>query len=164
MIQFNGSKLHDEQVFIPTTGYWISFVLKQLEEQSQLYRTFSFVLKAEDVQLPVGTYCLPIFNIDMVGVRTEHHLAVVPVSMDTQETIVTDYIQLARSFHHIQDELLQEKTIESDFFETVIEEGRYSLDVFLNEYVYHLQVENEAVVATRIFSLEREARKYVYHD
>lgn len=155
MIQFNGSKLHGEQIFIPTTGYWVSFVLKQLEEQSQLYRTFSFVLKAEDIQLPVGTYCLPIFNIDMVGVRTEHHLAVVPVSMDTQESIITDYIQLARSFHHIEDELLQEEIIESDFFETVIEEGRYSLDVFFNEYVYHLQVENEAVVSTRIYSLER---------
>lgn len=155
LVQFNGSKLRDEQIFIPTTGYWINFVLKQLEEQGQLYRTFSFVLKAEDVQLPVGTYCLPIFNIDMVGVRTEHHLAVVPVSIDTQESIETDYIQLARAFHHLQEELLQEETIESDVLEVVLEEGRYSLDVFLNEYVHHLQVENEAVVATRIFSLER---------
>jgi superfamily II DNA or RNA helicase len=159
---FNGSAAGDVNYhFLPPTGFWMKFILQKLEEKKHIFRVFTFSAPKHNSFLEVGQYIIPIFEIEVEGIKEEHHLAMVPIKMNDETVIECNYIQAARGFtgHLVQSEVNLEYSQEE--WETRIDNGRTQLESYMNQYVDNIRLENETIVSARILSLEKgsEARK-----
>lgn len=159
---FNGSSADDaDAIFLPPTGFWIKFILQRLEQEHHIFRTFTFSGRKSESFLPCGSYIIPIFEMEVEGIKVEHHLAIVPVNMESGQVFECNYIQAARHFTKPLEMNDIEPEYSQDELESWIDLGRSRLEVFMDEYVENIRLENDTIISTRIMSLEKgsEARK-----
>jgi hypothetical protein len=96
---FNGSTAGDGGAqFLPPTGFWIKFILQRLEQENNILRTFSFSTKESNSFLNSGCYIILIFEIEVEGIKVEHHLAMVPINMESMQVFEGNYVETARQF------------------------------------------------------------------
>lgn len=159
---FNGSIASEvDYTFLPPTGFWIKFILRKLEESNEIFRVFNFFAKKSNTFLDCGTYLIPIFEIEVEGLKLEHHLAMVPVNTEKEEVVELNFIQAARSFSNALEVNEGQPDVGQDELETWIDIGRSRLEEYMNQYVDNIRLENETLVSAQLLSLEKgsEARK-----
>ena len=156
---FNGSKVNDiEHAFLPPTGFWIRFILYSLENQRHIHRTFHYGMKAEDSFLDEGDYLIPIFEVEVEGIKSEYHLAAVPVDLNKEQVIQCNYIQSSRAFSKTHLKVEMEWEIDQDHLEKLINMGQSELEVFMDKHVENLQLENETLITTRVSALDKGSK------
>jgi SNF2 family DNA or RNA helicase len=159
---FNGSLAGDvDYSFLPPTGFWIRFILQKLEQENHIFRTFSFSTNKSDSFLESGTYLIPIFEMEVEGIKVEHHLAMVPINLESEQVIECNYIQAARYFTTSLEINESELMYGQEELETWIDIGRSQLELYMNHYTDTIRLENETIIFARVMSLEKgsEARK-----
>lgn len=153
VFQFNGSKYNELlEVFIPITGFWIRFVLAELENKSALYRVFRFAVSTKDIGMEVGNYCMPIFNIEVSGVHELNHIGIVPVCENTSTAVEVDYLEFSKQLSTAK---------EIDYFglhffthDEAIAEGQFVIEEFMGNYLEEIQLEQTILIETRIQAIE----------
>jgi SNF2 family DNA or RNA helicase len=160
---FNGSSSSDTDFhFLPPTGFWIKYILQKLEKDNQIYRAFNFTVRKSNSFLENGFYVIPIFEIEIEGMKVEHQLAMVPINLQTGLVTPCNYIEASRQFiqslEQSNSEFLQ---CDQDELESLIDQGRVELESYMSQYIENIRLENDTVIAARINSLERgsEVRK-----
>jgi SNF2 family DNA or RNA helicase len=159
---FNGSSASDvDFVFLPPTGFWIKFILQKLEQSNNIFRAFSFSIEKSHSFLETGSYIVPIFEIEVEGLKVEHQLAMVPIHMKSEKVVGCNYVQAARYFNNFLEENEIEPQYSQDELEAWIDKGRTELEQYMNQYTDNIRLENETIASARVLSLQKgsEMRK-----
>ena len=95
-VTFNGQEADEnpDRIFLSPTGYWSRFLVKKLELEKAIFKTFSF--SASNIGLPKGQYIVPFFEVKTVGIRTEIELLGIPVSINKKSVVEADFNNLPR--------------------------------------------------------------------
>ena len=159
---FNGSLAGEvDYSFLPPTGFWIKFILQKLEQDNHIFRTFTFSTNKSNSFLESGSYLIPIFEIEVEGIKVEHHLAMVPIDLESEQVIDCNYLQAARYFTTALEVNDSEQIYSQEELENWVDIGRSELELYMDQYTDNIRLENETIGSTRILSLEKgsEARK-----
>jgi len=86
---FNGSQAigYPEYIFLAPTGFWSKFLVKHLEFNGGIFKTFGFIISQKDVSLPVGEYLTFIYEVKMEGVKTEIDLLSISIDLNKKEIV-----------------------------------------------------------------------------
>ncbi|AOM83522.1 DEAD/DEAH box helicase [Salisediminibacterium beveridgei] len=156
---FNGSKANDSKhIFLPPAGFWMRFIIHTLENNNQIKRAFSYAIDYEDSFLEAGEYLIPIFEIAVEGIKSEHQLAVVPIDLNQEKVIPCNYIQSTREFSGRYSIIDVEWEFEQELLKELIDKGRIELEAFMNEHVENLRLENDTIVTAHIASLKKGSK------
>jgi len=157
-VVFNGNLAdqYADSVFLPPCGFWIKFLLHELESQGNIFRVFSFSRSGVDLSLEHGQYILPLFEIKLEGFRIELDIAAVPLRLKDGLIPSCNFRALSR--------LIGQKAINpnscSDFssindVNDLIDMCRHALEQQIEVDMEQLKAENRYRINTRINSLKR---------
>jgi len=157
-VVFNGNLAdqYADSVFLPPCGFWIKFLLHELESQGNIFRVFSFSRTGVDLSLENGQYILPLFEIKLEGFRIELDIAAVPLRLTDGLIPSCNYRALSR--------LIGQKAIDhlpcSDAssirdVNDLIDMCRSTLEQQIEVDMDQLKAENKYRINARINSLKR---------
>lgn len=153
VFQFNGSKYNELlEVFIPITGFWIRFVLAELENRSALYRVFRFAVSSKEIGMGSGNYCMPIFNIEVSGVQELNHIGMVPVCEKTGIAVDVDYLEFSKQLSNVEE--IDNFGLYFFTHDEAIAEGQFAIEEFMGNYLEEIQFEQTILIETRIQAIE----------
>ena len=94
---FDGSVAESlpDRKFLSPTGYWSCFLIKKLEQEKAIFKTFGFILHP-DSGIPKGDYVAFFFEVRMEGIKTEIEFMGIPVSVSSREVVETEFSGLPR--------------------------------------------------------------------
>lgn len=154
IFQFNGSQYDEsKETFIPITGYWIRFVLSELESEKSLYQIFKFALNAKDVNLPPGSYSIPIFNVEVSGMQESNHLGFVPVVGETGIAVDVNYLEFGKNLSAANE--IESIGYDLIMHDEAIEEAEFAIEGFMENYIIEIQFEQNILVETRVLAIEQ---------
>lgn len=152
---FNGSVATQRQnaLFLPPCGFWISFLLNELEEHEEMPRVFSLYKESGSCQLDPGEYLVLFFEVMLKGFTTEISLSGVPVNSSTGEIPVCDYQTFSR-------DLMCTATSSpnlSPFPDPMshIDIARITLETWMEDGMEEMRAENTYRIHSRINSIEK---------
>lgn len=151
---FNGQKALEKPkaVFLPPSGHWMKFILKNLEEQSRIMKIFKVLGNSDDFNLIPGNYAVPFFEVTFEGFRTELNLAAVPVNLQDNRVYSTDYVKFMRTLGQFS---YGKGNIElNGEIEDVVDEARGSLEIQMEKKLDDLRIEHRYIAESRINSLK----------
>lgn len=158
-VVFNGSTAIDRQdhLFLPPAGFWIKFLLDQLENKKEVYQTFLLSGTAEGTVLDQSDYLIPVFETELEGMKKEIQLAMVPIDLKNGDVLKKDYIQFC--LHFSENIMLKNEEIDVNYepSEEQINFARTSLEEFMEERLELIRKENETLSEARIQSLQKGA-------
>lgn len=155
---FNGS-LADEyrdHVFIPPSGFWVRFLIRELEAAEQVFRVFQ--LRSSTLMefgLTPGRYAVPLFEVQLEGMHVELTMAAVPVDLDSSRPVPCDFETLSRALSRDSGDTtlgFAEKDLD---WNHIVEAGRACLTDAVDAKVENLRIENAYRIDARIESLKR---------
>jgi SNF2 family DNA or RNA helicase len=157
-VLFNGSLANQfrDYAFLPPCGFWIQFLLGELESKGKISKVFS--LSADDAEIPIsnGDYIVPLFEVVIDGFRKELDLAAIPVSINEKIISECDFKELSR--------LIGKQNIESNNHELFelnvdldefVDIGRYAVEKQFDKRKDELEMENEYRIKARISSIQK---------
>lgn len=155
---FNGSTADQfkDHIFLPPFGFWIRFVLSELESRGTMSKVFALSsCESEAEGILAGRYLVPFFEVKTEGFRVELDLAAVPIRMTDSQVVACDYRKLSRSLGtNIRTNGLVPDLADEDSNQ-MIDLARESLESSMEDRMIRLRQENEYRVEARIGSLER---------
>jgi len=154
-VVFNGSLAieYTNYCFLPPCGFWTRFILKELEEASNIKKVFSIKCLNKEVGLPPGKYLVPLFEVCIDGFRTELNLSAVPVNMDTSEVFGCDFSEFSRLLGRYVSDI--EHTVEVAEPEVYIDIARGSLELQMEDRMEGLKLEHAYKLQSRISTLQK---------
>ena len=151
---FNGQKSLEKpkSVFLPPSGHWMKFILRNLEEQSRIRKILKVCGNSDDFNLPLGHYAVPLFEVTFEGFRTELNLAAVPVNLHDNIIPTLDYVKFMRTLGQLSYGKGNIEFLED--IEDKVEEARDSLEIQMEKKLDDLRVEHRYIAESRINSLK----------
>lgn len=97
-VVFNGTVAiqRNQAVFLPPCGFWIKFLLQELEKCEKIPRVFSISGVSNNIGLSHGDYFVPFFEVILEGFTTEITLSAVPVDVHNNTCFRCDYRTFSR--------------------------------------------------------------------
>lgn len=159
-VVFNGNRAdqYRDHVFLPPSGFWVRFLIRQFESWGNMPKVFSLrLLAGADHGLPKGNYVVPLFEVKIEGFRVELTLSGVPVNSDDLQVYKCNYDLLPRLLGN-DAQAAGDFFMEADIdFNQCIDVGREALEIIMEEKMEELRTENRYRVEARIRSLEKGA-------
>lgn len=156
---FNGSQAdqYKDYIFLPPCGFWVRFLLRELESGGKVFNVFSFSSNAVDLPFEPGIYVVPMFEVKLEGFRVELYLAAVPVRLSDRKVHDCDFIKLPRQLGSSAIAGSRRSGFILDLEDPVafIDLGREALERQMEEKMELLRSENSYRIDARINSLKR---------
>ncbi|MGF9964508.1 DEAD/DEAH box helicase [Bacillus rhizoplanae] len=160
---FDGSKAVDltDHLFLPPTGFWTKFILKELEIDNNISKFFVMKSSSEKINLARGRYFTPFFEIEVEGLTKQVHIASVPISTENMKSILSlDFIKFSRVIQNIEFSDYDIEEIDYDINE-LLNKARSTLEDFMNHRVDRMNSENQSVSYVRAHALEKGSLKRI---
>lgn len=158
-VVFNGSIAieNSDAHFLSPTGFWIRFLLDELENNKKIYRVFYGKSYEKLINIPKGNYIVPFYEVKTEGFRTELNLAAVPININTLKTFECDYTKFCRRISKviINSEHNDEVDIQPDEYINI---GIESVEKSNNDKISILKDENKFKIESKKRSLNEGCR------
>lgn len=155
---FNGSLAdkYKDHVFIPPSGFWVRFLIRQLEQLGNMPKVFSLrSLSVTELGLAPGKYVVPMFEVKIEGLHVELNMAAVPIYSETSLPVKCDYGVLSRTLARHSSTTEGPGFLDSIELNTFIDHAREILDETIEVRVSSIRMENSYQIEARINSLQR---------
>ncbi|MGE0086668.1 MAG: DEAD/DEAH box helicase [Desulfococcaceae bacterium] len=154
---FNGSLANEykNHVFLSPCGFWVRFLLSELESAKKIRKVFCFHSTAVSLNLDSGTYIVPIFEIKLDGFRVELDIAAVPILQQNKRVADCDFRRFSRQMYAGIRDCTKETLFIDDDPESLIDLGSQAVEQQMEEKLESLKAENNYRITARISSLER---------
>lgn len=155
---FNGSRTqqYNDHIFLPPCGFWIRFLLSELESEREIKKVFCFHYSGNDHHLNRGKYIVPLFEIKLEGFRVELDIAAVPINLQDGKVADCNFRNFSRKMNNFVKNCTADiEHIEFDNVELLIDRGAEELEKQMGSKLENLQAENKYRINARINSLER---------
>lgn len=166
-VVFDGSiaDVNKDHAFLAPTGYWSKYLIQELENENAILKTFKFLLNASDVPLEQSEYFVFLYEIRIVGLKTDIEFWGIPVRIQDQTVIKTSFEHLPRllaSATHASNDFTIEDIDVNDLYNSAVVE----LEHLLEEKRTLLADENKYRVESRKAALKRSSdiKKKKLHD
>ncbi|TAJ43978.1 DEAD/DEAH box helicase [Methanofollis fontis] len=154
-VVFNGTVAiqRNQAVFLPPCGFWIKFLLQELEKSEKIPRVFSISGESNNIGLSPGDYFVPFFEVMLEGFTTEITLSAVPVDVNNRTCVKCDYRTFSR--------LLAKNVLPSDHRVTsinpreAIETAQIDLESQIEIEMRELKDRNAYRIQSRINSIDK---------
>lgn len=154
-VVFNGTiaTQRNRAVFLPPCGFWIKFLLQELEQNEKIPRVFSISGESNKLGLDPGDYFVPFFEVMLEGFTTEISLSAVPVNVQTYTCSRCDYREFSRLLEKYALPSVQRKT--SGNPKDFIDSAQMALESQIELDISELKDKNAYRVRSRINSIEK---------
>lgn len=157
---FDGSKAvsNSNFAFLPPSGYWIRFILRELENMNKIKKVFMLEKSRDKIDINKGKYLVPLFEVKIEGFRTELSLSAVPVDIKGKFVASCSFEEFARNVYNSVDKnSIVIPELSQDELMDYIEIGRDALNNQIEEKVSNLRLQHKYKLEARISSLEKAA-------
>lgn len=157
---FDGSKAvsNSNFAFLPPSGYWIRFILRELENMNKIKKVFMLEKSSDKTDINKGKYLVPLFEVKIEGFRTELSLSAVPVDIKGKFVADCSFEEFARNVYNSVDKnSIVIPELSQDELMDYIEIGRDALNNQIEEKVRNLRLQHKYKLEARISSLEKAA-------
>jgi superfamily II DNA or RNA helicase len=159
LVIFNGSLAdqYKDHVFLPPCGFWVRFLLRELESSGKVFKVFAFSGNVKDLPIEPGTYIVPMFEVKIEGFRVELYLGAVPVLVSNRRVYDCDFLKLPRQLgcSVIVDSSQSSHNLDMEDPGMYIDLGKEALERQMEEKMELLRAENRYRIEARINSLKR---------
>lgn len=145
-----------DHLFIPPTGYWARFITYQLQQEKKIHRIFSFGIKSDEVELPIGDYLVFLFEVRIEGLKTEIEFLGVPVKVEDSTVVKTDFKNFPRLLSSINCSGTELK-MENIDISYLMECAREYLTDFLEEQREKIAKEHQFKIDSRIAAIKKSS-------
>lgn len=162
-VVFNGTlaNIHRNYHFLPPSGFWIKFLIREMEAAGEIGKVFSVKTLDHDVAMLLGrgSFFVALFEVKIEGFRVELDMASVPIDLKKEKVVDCNFNQLTRvigkavASNRSKGQQLIDRPIETP--EVLVDLARVSLEQQMGEKVSTLTMENRYRVNARIDSLRR---------
>jgi hypothetical protein len=157
-VVFDGSiaENYGDHIFLPPTGYWTRFLIRELVNDKKIRRVFSFPVSSADTNIPGGNYLIFLFEVRLEGLRHEIEFLGIPIDVQTGRIVDLPFDNLPRMLVQIDG---QEKCLTSDDVDInlLLEKTRDYLDKVLEKRRSDVSQENQFIIDSRIAALTKSS-------
>nr|WP_263327098.1 DEAD/DEAH box helicase [Neobacillus sp. Marseille-Q6967] len=154
---FDGSEAVEnaEFVFLPPSGFWIKFILKELEENNLISNFFSLSCNSSEISLDKSVYVIPSFEVQVEGIKSDIYLTSVPINIETEEPVNNiDFTKFSRTLSQIKGSDF-DHSIELFNISKLINIARFCLQDFMENKLNTIRAESEVISSLRIESIRK---------
>jgi len=154
-VVFNGTVAtqRNKAVFLPPSGFWIKFLLEELEKSEIIHRVFSISGESKNIELIPGDYVVPFFEVMIDGFTTELNLSAVPVDINTNECFRCKYRIFSRKL--AQNALSSTHPVASINLKECIDNAQMDLEVQIEEEMRELKDRNAYKIQSQTNSINK---------
>jgi ERCC4-related helicase len=155
---FDGSiaENNPDHIFLSPTGYWTRFLTYELEKENAILKTFSFRIKSSELDITIGEYIVFLFEVRMVGIKTEIEFLGIPLNINTKSVIETCFESFPRLLANAEG--LNNQSLPDDIdLNSYLDSARDFLDQILEDKRKATFEENRYMVESRIAALKKSS-------
>lgn len=162
-VVFNGTlaNTHRDYHFLPPCGFWIKFLIKEMESANEIGRVFALQSQDHNINtlLGQGVFLIALFEVKIEGFRVELDMASVPIHLGKRQVVDCNFSQLTKligkavSTNSTIGFQLNDYCIKDP--EVLVDRSRESLEKQMNKKVSILTTENRYRINARIDSLRK---------
>ena len=147
-------------LFLPPTGFWAKFITYQFSQEGKLSKIFSFNVNSSDAKITKGIFIVFLFEVRMEGLRTEIEFLAVPIDIESNKIVETDFESFPRLLANIPVNSVKIDYLDVDI-NGVLDISRDYLDRIMEEKRKVAAGENHFKIESRIAALNESCNKKV---